>query len=81
MGPQISIRLHEPLLRQLNREARKRRVWRSDLVREAHEAFLSGEVAEISSLSYERVRDLVGSLIGGPPVGVLAAHTSGTEYH
>ena len=67
MGAQISVRLDEPLLRQLNREARKRRIRRSDLVREALEAFLSGEVAGIDSLPYERVRDLVGSLSGGPP--------------
>jgi len=65
MKAQISVRLYEPLLKQLNREARKRRVRRSALVREALEAFLSGEVAPISSRSYERVRDLVGSLSGG----------------
>ena len=67
MEAQISVRLHEPLLKQLNREARKRRVRRSDLVREALEAFLSGEAAGINSLPYERVHDLVGSLSGGPP--------------
>ena len=67
MGAQISVRLQEPLLRQLNREARKRRIRRSDLIREALEAFLSGEVVRIDSLPYERVRDLVGSLSGGPP--------------
>ena len=67
MGAQISVRLQEPLLKQLNREARKRRVRRSDLVRAALEAFLSGEAAGINSLPYERVHDLVGSLSGGPP--------------
>ena len=67
MEAQISVRLHEPLLKQLNREARKRRVRRSDLVREALEAFLSGEAAGINCLPYERVHDLVGSLSGGPP--------------
>ncbi|MBZ0170354.1 Ribbon-helix-helix protein, copG family [Candidatus Methylomirabilis lanthanidiphila] len=67
MGARISVRLQEPLLKQLNREARKRRIRRSDLVREALEAFLSGEVARVDSLPYERVRDLVGSLAGGPP--------------
>ena len=67
MKAQISVRLYEPLLKQLNREARKRRVRRSALVREALEAFLSGEVAAIGSRPYVRVRDLVGSLSGGPP--------------
>ncbi len=66
MGAQISVRLQELLLKQLNREARKRRIRRSDLVREALEAFLSGEVVRIDSLPYERVHDLVGSLSGGP---------------
>ena len=73
MRAQISVRLYEPLLKQLNREARKRRVRRSDLVREALEAFLSREVAAICSRPYERVRDLVGSLTGGPP-GLGAQH-------
>lgn len=67
MEAQISVRLHEPLLKRLNREARKRQVRRSDLVREALEAFLSREAAGINNLPYERVRDLVGSLSGGPP--------------
>ncbi|MCZ7625728.1 MAG: hypothetical protein C3F12_05165 [Candidatus Methylomirabilota bacterium] len=67
MGTQISIRLQEPLFKQLNQEACKRRVRRSHLVRKALEAFLGGEVARIDSLPYERVRDLVGSLSGGPP--------------
>lgn len=67
MEAQISVRLHEPLLKRLNREARKRGVRRSDLVREALEAFLGGKVAQIDSLPYERVHDLVGSLSGGPP--------------
>ena len=34
MGIQISLRLHEPLLKRIDQEARKRRVRRSDLVRQ-----------------------------------------------
>jgi Arc/MetJ-type ribon-helix-helix transcriptional regulator len=67
MGAQISVRLQEPLFKQLNQEARKRRIRRSDLIREALEAFLGGKVARVDSLPYERVRDLVGSLSGGLP--------------
>ncbi len=67
MGTQISVRLQESLLKQLNREAHKRQIRRSDLVREALEAFLGGKVARIDSLPYERVHDLIGSLSGGPP--------------
>jgi hypothetical protein len=67
LGAQISVRLHEPLFKQLNREAHKRRIRRSDLVREALEGFLGGKIARIDSLPYERIRDLVSSLSGGPP--------------
>ncbi len=67
MKTQISVRLHELLLRELNREARKRRIRRSHVVREALEALVSVEVAGNGRLPYERVRDLVGGLTGGPP--------------
>lgn len=67
MGTQISLRLPEPLFRRINQEARRRRVRRSDLVREALEAFLNGEAAVAGGRPYARVRDLVGSLSGGPP--------------
>ncbi len=67
MRAQISVRLCEPLLTQPNREARERRIRRSDLVREALEVLLSGEVAAMGRLPYEKVRDLTGSLSGGPP--------------
>jgi len=64
---QISLRLPEPLLKRIDREARKRRVRRSDLVRQALEAFLDGETASIGGRPYDLIRDLAGSLSGGPP--------------
>ena len=67
MGTQISLRLPEPLFKRLNQEARKRRVRRSDLVRQALEAFLNGETSFAGDRPYDRVRDLVGKLSGGPP--------------
>ena len=67
MGVQISLRLPEALLRRIDREARKQRVRRSDLVRQALEAFLNSQAAVVGDQPYNRVRDLVGSLSGGPP--------------
>ncbi|MFQ5881835.1 MAG: ribbon-helix-helix protein, CopG family [Candidatus Methylomirabilales bacterium] len=67
MGTQISLRLPELLLRRIDREARKRRVRRSDLVREVLETFFSREAVMIDDQPYNRVRDLAGSLSGGPP--------------
>ncbi len=67
MGTQISLRLPEPLLKRIDQEARKRRVRRSDLVREALELFLNHEAGVMNDRPYDRVRDLVGSLSGGPP--------------
>lgn len=66
MGKQISLRLPEPLLRRVDREARRRRVRRSDLVREALEVFLRGGAAGGNDRPYDRIRDLLGSLSGGP---------------
>jgi hypothetical protein len=67
METQISLRLPETLLKRIDREARKRRVRRSDLVRQALEAFLNGETAVIGGRPYDLIRDLVGSVSGGPP--------------
>jgi Arc/MetJ-type ribon-helix-helix transcriptional regulator len=67
MGTQISLRLPDPLLKRIDQEARKRRVRRSDLVRQALEAFLNGETAAIGGRPYDLIRDLAGSLSGGPP--------------
>jgi len=67
MPTQISLRLPEPLFRRLNQEVRKRRLRRSDLVRQALEAFLDGGRILGTDRPYDRVRDLVGRLSGGPP--------------
>lgn len=67
VGTQISLRLPELLLKRIDREARKRRIRRSDLVRQVLEAFVNGEAATISGRPYDLIRDLAGSLSGGPP--------------
>ena len=67
MGTQISLRIPEPLLKRIDQEARKRRIRRSDLVRLVLEAFVNGETAVIGGRPYDLIRDLAGSLSGGPP--------------
>lgn len=67
MGTQISLRLPDPLFRRVNQEARRRRLRRSDLVRQALEAFLEGGAALAGDRPYDKIRDLIGSVSGGPP--------------
>jgi metal-responsive CopG/Arc/MetJ family transcriptional regulator len=64
MERQISVRLPARLLQQLTRQARLRKVPRSRLIREILQSFLETGSTE---RPYDRVRDLVGSLAGGPP--------------
>lgn len=66
MGTQISLRIPEPLLKRIDREARKRRIRRSDLVRLVLEAFVNDETATTGGRPYDLIRDLAGSLSGGP---------------
>jgi hypothetical protein len=55
------------LLKRIDQEARKRRIRRSDLVRQVLEAFVDGEVTAIGGRPYDLTRDLAGRLSGGPP--------------
>lgn len=66
MSTQISVRLEERLLRRLRAEARKRRVPRSDLIREALQLYFDAGTGSGADRPIDRVRDLVGSLRGGP---------------
>jgi ribbon-helix-helix CopG family protein len=65
MSQQISLRLPEALLAQLDRQARRRHRSRSDLIREILEQHV--RIAASSDHPYSRVRDLVGFVTGGPP--------------
>jgi Arc/MetJ-type ribon-helix-helix transcriptional regulator len=67
MTRQISLRLPDKLLGRIDRQARQRRLRRTDLIREALEFYLDGPLATVDERPYERVRDLVGSLSGGLP--------------
>jgi Arc/MetJ-type ribon-helix-helix transcriptional regulator len=65
MGHQISLRLPDDLLAELDRQARQRRRSRSDLIREILEQHV--RVSATPDQPYSRVKDLVGTLSGGPP--------------
>jgi Arc/MetJ-type ribon-helix-helix transcriptional regulator len=67
MATQISIRLPDALRKRLDREARKRRLRRSDLIRQALLTFLDGGASAVGDRPYLRVQELVGGLSGGPP--------------
>jgi len=62
---QISLRLPEELLAELDRQASQRRRSRSDLIREILEQHV--RVSATPDHPYSRVKDLVGMLSGAPP--------------
>jgi len=67
VGAQISLRLRDDLLAELDRRARRARTSRSDVIRAILETHLLGSDAGHRDHPYARVRDLVGSVSGGPP--------------
>lgn len=48
-------------------KGRKRRLRRSERVREATAVFLKGEPVVPGDRPYDRIRDLIGRVSGGPP--------------
>lgn len=66
MSTQISLRLPDQLLDQLDQLAAELGVRRSEIVRRAILAYLVGGV-EPGERAIDRVRDLVGAAYGGPP--------------
>lgn len=70
---QVSLRLPEPLLRRLDREARKRKANRTSLAREALEQYLGSDTAEPDH-PYARVRHLIGSVHGSGPKDLARRH-------
>lgn len=67
MEKQITIRLPHDLLDQLDRVAAETGLSRSELVRRAIYAYWDGKVVDRDESPFDRVRDLVGSVHGGPP--------------
>ena len=67
MERQITFRLSEELLTEIDRAGRRSRKRRSDVLRDAVAAYVAGGVIRATDRPYDRVRDLVGSLSGGPP--------------
>ena len=66
MTRQVSLRLQDTILARIEREARARKVRRSAVIREALEMYLGGGARLRDFRPYDRVRDLVGVLTGGP---------------
>ncbi len=64
--PTISLKLPEALLRQLESEARVRRVTKSHLVRESLEKALEPKGKSSKSSCYDLARDLAGTVKGMP---------------
>lgn len=67
MARQMCVRLPDDLARKLDRLAARRRTDRSALVREAIQAYVSGEAAALTERPIDRVRDMAGAVRGGPP--------------
>ena len=67
MESQISIRLPAKTTRRLATLAKKRGIKRSALLRSAIDEWLGQHGGERPAFSYDRIRDLVGSVSGGPP--------------
>ncbi len=64
METQISLRLPQALLADIDVRARREGTNRSRVIRELLERSLCGQIGEASA-PYDRVRDLVGSVDGG----------------
>lgn len=69
----ISVRLDEKRKRRLSRAARQRRVSQSEIVRQALDAFLKEDATTAGLSLYDRMKDIIGSVRGGPPD--LSEHT------
>jgi hypothetical protein len=67
MDSQLTLRLPAALARALGRLARQRGVVRSQVVREALEAYLSGPVEADAAALWRQTAPLVGSLHLNPP--------------
>ena len=65
MASPVTLRLDEETRQRIAHMARRRRVTSSHIIREAIEAYVGGEEAEISP--YEAVADLIGVVRGGDP--------------
>lgn len=65
----LSVRLDDKTQRLLSRLARSRRVSQSEVVRQAIRALAKEDPATEEFNPYEMIKDLIGSVKGGPPDG------------
>ena len=66
MDAQITVRIPQELVEALDRLASQRGARRSEVVRQALRAYLERPAPE-GERPFDRVRDLAGSVYGGPP--------------
>jgi Arc/MetJ-type ribon-helix-helix transcriptional regulator len=67
MEKQLTLRIPQRIARQLDVLVRKKGKPRSSIVREAIETYYRRETGRPQEKPFDRVRDLIGSLSGGPP--------------
>ena len=67
MNAQITVRIPQELVEALDRLAAQRGARRSEVVRQALRAYLERPPAPEGERPFDRVRDLAGSVYGGPP--------------
>ena len=64
---QVTFRLPRRLVSRLDQLARRRRTKRSEILREAAEAYVDFETSRTTPRPYERVKNLIGSAQSGIP--------------
>jgi metal-responsive CopG/Arc/MetJ family transcriptional regulator len=66
MSQQVSIRLPSPMLAELDRRARRRRMPRANLIRDALTAYLELPEGALQRRPIDRIRHLLGVIDGLP---------------
>jgi len=66
MSQQVSIRLPPPMLAELDRRARRRRIPRADVIRDALTAYLELPDGALQRRPIDRIRHLLGTIKGLP---------------
>jgi Arc/MetJ-type ribon-helix-helix transcriptional regulator len=66
MSHQVSIRLPDPMLAELDRRAKRRRRARADVIRDALSAYLELPEGALRRRPVDRIRHLLGAIDGLP---------------
>lgn len=66
MSQQVSIRLPDPMLAELDRRAKRRRLRRADVIRDVLSAYLELPEGALQRRPIDRIRHLLGAIDGLP---------------